>query len=275
MYICSLKNNLDMALLLHKTLAVHYVSIQSFCRRTRVVLLFIIVLLTACSDDKKPNQSYVAFSEKQITIPASSGELTVMVQWEATAWQIVMDTDNGIISGISQTTGGDKKDQTEYARVKFSYNANTTGDPRTQEVFLVNKTNGERAKLVIEQESIYAPVVATVIKSVKYLPIIGFGGMHSVKIWLAANNLITSAEIDKMYAGYIARNAKEIEIYRRDKNIKIPVGFDYEKLAGLTNELVEKLTRARPENMAALSKIPGMTPAGIMVVLQRLRNTSS
>ena len=82
-------------------------------------------------------------------------------------------------------------------------------------------------------------------------------------------------EIDKMYAGYIARNEREIEIYRRDKNIKIPSGFDYGNLPGLTNELVEKLTKARPENIAALSKIPGITPAGIMVVLRRLRNTVS
>ena len=206
-----------MALLLHKTLAVHYVSIQSLCRRTRVVLLFITVLLTACSDDKKPNQSYVAFSEKQVTIPASSGELTVMVQWEATAWEIVMDTDNGIISGISQTTGGDKKDQTEYARIKFGYNANTTGDPRTQEVFLVNKTSEERSKLVIEQESDYTPIIATVNKSVKYQPVVGFGGMYNVKIWLAANNMITNDEIDKMYdPNQLGYNILRLMIYPRE-----------------------------------------------------------
>ena len=90
----------------------------------------------------------------------------------------------------------------------------------------------------------------------------------------AAENREKSAEIDKMYAGYISRNAREIESYQRDKNIKIPNGFDY-NLPGLTNELVEKLARARPENIASLSKIPGMTPAGIMVVLRRLRNANS
>ncbi|MCL1785858.1 MAG: tRNA uridine-5-carboxymethylaminomethyl(34) synthesis enzyme MnmG [Alphaproteobacteria bacterium] len=82
-------------------------------------------------------------------------------------------------------------------------------------------------------------------------------------------------EIDKMYAGYIARNAREMENYAKDRNIKIPAGFDYENLPGLTNELVEKLSRTRPENMAALSKISGMTPAGIMVVLRKLRNPNS
>jgi tRNA uridine 5-carboxymethylaminomethyl modification enzyme len=76
---------------------------------------------------------------------------------------------------------------------------------------------------------------------------------------------------DKMYAGYIARNMREIERYKKDKNIKILADFDYAKLPGLTNELREKMARARPEDIAALSRIPGMTPAGIMVVLRRLR----
>lgn len=81
-----------------------------------------------------------------------------------------------------------------------------------------------------------------------------------------------AAENDKFYAGYIARNEREIAAYRRDADLKIPRDFDYKNLPGLTNELVEKLSATRPENIAALSRIPGMTPAGIMVVLRRLRN---
>lgn len=80
------------------------------------------------------------------------------------------------------------------------------------------------------------------------------------------------AENDKFYAGYIARNAREIDAYRRDAALKIPSDFVYAGLPGLTNELIEKLTAARPENIAALSRIPGMTPAGIMVVLRKIRN---
>lgn len=82
----------------------------------------------------------------------------------------------------------------------------------------------------------------------------------------------TIAENDKFYAGYIARNEREIAAYRRDSELKIPDGFVYTGLPGLTNELIEKLTAARPENIAALSRIPGMTPAGIMVVLRRIKN---
>ena len=77
---------------------------------------------------------------------------------------------------------------------------------------------------------------------------------------------------DKMYAGYIARNEREMAAYRRDAELKIPVNFEYAGLPGLTNELVEKLTAVRPENIADLSRIPGMTPAGIMVVLRRIKS---
>lgn len=79
------------------------------------------------------------------------------------------------------------------------------------------------------------------------------------------------AENDKFYAGYIQRNAREIAAYQRDAELKIPAHFDYKNLPGLTNELIEKLSAARPENIAALSRIPGMTPAGIMVVLRKIR----
>ena len=82
-----------------------------------------------------------------------------------------------------------------------------------------------------------------------------------------------SEEIDKLYAGYIARNAREMAAYNKDKNIKIPKNMDYGALPGLTLELREKLSLARPENIAALSKIPGMTPAGIMVVLRIIRKS--
>ena len=81
----------------------------------------------------------------------------------------------------------------------------------------------------------------------------------------------TAHENDKFYAGYIERNEREIANYKKDSELKIPTNFDYKDLSGLTNELVEKLTKTRPENIAALSRIPGMTPAGMMVVLRKIK----
>lgn len=78
-------------------------------------------------------------------------------------------------------------------------------------------------------------------------------------------------ENDKFYAGYISRNEREIANYKKDRELKIPSNFDYKSMPGLTNELIEKLTKYRPENIAALSRIPGITPAGIMVVLRKIK----
>lgn len=78
-------------------------------------------------------------------------------------------------------------------------------------------------------------------------------------------------ENDKFYAGYIARNEREIANYKKDIELKIPTDFDYKNLPGLTNELIEKMTKVRPENIAALSRIPGITPAGIMVVMRKIK----
>ncbi|MCQ2574506.1 MAG: tRNA uridine-5-carboxymethylaminomethyl(34) synthesis enzyme MnmG [Alphaproteobacteria bacterium] len=83
-----------------------------------------------------------------------------------------------------------------------------------------------------------------------------------------------AVENDKFYAGYIARNEREIATYKRDLELKIPANMNYKSLSGLTNELIEKLTKPRPENIAALSRIPGITPAGIMVVLHKIKSSN-
>ena len=82
------------------------------------------------------------------------------------------------------------------------------------------------------------------------------------------------AENDKFYAGYIARNEREIAAYKRDADLKIPSDFKYDNLPGLTNELIEKLNATRPENIADLSRISGMTPSGIMVVMRKIKGTN-
>jgi tRNA uridine 5-carboxymethylaminomethyl modification enzyme len=89
------------------------------------------------------------------------------------------------------------------------------------------------------------------------------------KIFNAKKDIID--ENDKFYAGYIARNEREIAAYKRDANMKIPTNFKYDNLPGLTNELIEKLNATRPENIADLSRISGMTPAGIMVVMRKIK----
>lgn len=78
-------------------------------------------------------------------------------------------------------------------------------------------------------------------------------------------------ERDALYANYIARQEREISAMKRDEGYVIPASFSYEGIEGLSKELQQKLTRARPETLAQAARIDGITPAALTLLLARLR----
>ena len=78
-------------------------------------------------------------------------------------------------------------------------------------------------------------------------------------------------EIQLKYQGYINRQELEIDHLKRQENTVLPGNFDYQLMQGLSNELKQKLIVARPENIGRASRIPGMTPAAISLLLVYLR----
>ena len=76
---------------------------------------------------------------------------------------------------------------------------------------------------------------------------------------------------DALYATYIARQEREIETLRKDDAVKIPADFDFGALSGLSNELKDKLLRAKPESLAQAARIEGMTPAALTLILASIR----
>ncbi|WP_170419743.1 tRNA uridine-5-carboxymethylaminomethyl(34) synthesis enzyme MnmG [Ruegeria arenilitoris] len=80
-------------------------------------------------------------------------------------------------------------------------------------------------------------------------------------------------ERDALYANYIARQQRDVEAMKRDETHAIPADFDYSSLTGLSNELKQKLSAARPENIAQASRVEGVTPAALTLVLARLRSS--
>mgnify|MGYP000734168396 CR=1 FL=1 len=70
-------------------------------------------------------------------------------------------------------------------------------------------------------------------------------------------------EIQIKYAGYIARQMDEIAKTQRHENTLLPIDMDFSKISGLSNEVVAKLTEARPETIGKASRISGITPAAI------------
>jgi len=78
-------------------------------------------------------------------------------------------------------------------------------------------------------------------------------------------------EIQTKYAGYIDRQLDEIAKKKRHEDTKIPTDFDYQQISGLSNEVVAKLKDARPETIGKASRISGITPAAISLLLVYLK----
>ncbi|MGV2139771.1 tRNA uridine-5-carboxymethylaminomethyl(34) synthesis enzyme MnmG [Agrobacterium sp. 16-2014-1-2a] len=82
-------------------------------------------------------------------------------------------------------------------------------------------------------------------------------------------------EIEASYAVYMQRQSADIVDIKRDEDRKIPNDFDFQSLSGLSNELKQKLEKARPENIAQAARVDGMTPAAISLLLALLRKGSA
>jgi len=78
-------------------------------------------------------------------------------------------------------------------------------------------------------------------------------------------------EISAKYAGYIDRQAEDIQRLRRQENTLIPEDFDYKQVRGLSNEVVQKLGEIRPISIAQASRIQGITPAAVSLLLIYLK----
>jgi len=78
-------------------------------------------------------------------------------------------------------------------------------------------------------------------------------------------------EIQIKYQGYIDRQEQDIQKLKRQEDTPLPDDFDYGQMQGLSNELKQKLLSVKPDNIARASRIPGMTPAAISLLLIYLK----
>ena len=78
-------------------------------------------------------------------------------------------------------------------------------------------------------------------------------------------------EIQARYQGYIERQSRDIERQRRQQSMPLPAGLDYSRVQGLSNEVREKLARVRPASIGQASRIAGVTPAAVSLLLIHLK----
>jgi tRNA uridine 5-carboxymethylaminomethyl modification enzyme len=104
-------------------------------------------------------------------------------------------------------------------------------------------------------------------------PNVEFEDLIALNENLSDVNELTRRQIerDALYANYIERQQKDVESLKKDEAQPIPVDFDYQSIDSLSNELKTKLDQARPGNLLQASRIDGMTPAALALLLARIK----
>jgi tRNA uridine 5-carboxymethylaminomethyl modification enzyme len=130
--------------------------------------------------------------------------------------------------------------------------------PNTQEAIALTQETGEDiSSTKTHLELLKRP-------SIKYnnLP------SHNKKL---TKNIIDEIEAEIKYAGYIKRQKIEITKLQKNENTKIPTTLNYDNVVGLSNEVRQKLISARPESLARASRLPGITPAAISLLMVHIK----
>lgn len=95
---------------------------------------------------------------------------------------------------------------------------------------------------------------------------------HQIEAWGKADPAeLQQLRREAQYAPYIERQQREVERIAREERTRIPEGFDYRGIAGLSSELQERLALAKPDTLAAATRLEGMTPAAAVLLLTKLR----
>jgi tRNA uridine 5-carboxymethylaminomethyl modification enzyme len=92
---------------------------------------------------------------------------------------------------------------------------------------------------------------------------------------VADETVAAQVEIQAKYAGYIDRQHAEVEKHRTHEELRLPDGIEYSQVRGLSNEVITKLNDHRPATLGQASRISGVTPAAISLLLVHLKSKSA
>ncbi len=89
-----------------------------------------------------------------------------------------------------------------------------------------------------------------------------------------AEQVVLTLEVNAKYAGYIDRQAREIEKHAKQETLRLPDDIDYQAVDGLSNEARQRLIAARPSTIGQASRLEGMTPSAVSLLLIHLKKRS-
>ena len=105
-------------------------------------------------------------------------------------------------------------------------------------------------------------------------PNINFGQIAELTGSEVSEQVCEQIEIAVKYEGYINRQHDDVAQMKRLEETKIPADFEYDGVSGLSREITQKLKTVRPETLAQASRIPGVTPAAVQLVMITIRKNN-
>jgi len=143
---------------------------------------------------------------------------------------------------------------------------------RLEEIFVVSESAPDKESSSRAQRAI------DVLKrpEVDYAKLVSLDAVGQARgAWLSDSRLVkqvsSQVEIQAKYSGYIARQQQEIARSRRSEQTLLPADLDYGLVAGLSNEVREKLDQVRPDTLGQAARISGVTPAAVSLLLIHLK----
>ena len=150
------------------------------------------------------------------------------------------------------------KDKRNTAQTELTRLEQEKISPSTEEANLLEKETGEKLSS------------SKTLKEILKRPKVLYGHLPG-KLDGIKRNAVDEIEASVKYAGYIERQRADIERLQKNENTKIPNTVDYENVIGLSNEVKQKLSEARPQSLARASRLPGVTPAAISLLMVHLK----
>ena len=129
---------------------------------------------------------------------------------------------------------------------------------------------------VISKAGLPAPRDGSARSASDLLALEGIGIKDLLKIWPKLAEIPTSIhlqlEADCLYSGYLGRQQSDIDALRRDESVAIPNHVIFDLIGGLSSESKDILNRFRPETIGQANRLPGLTPAAVMAVLNYIKH---
>ena len=134
------------------------------------------------------------------------------------------------------------------------------------------KPSAQVQQLLAEKKS--APLEATVpLAQLLKRPELSYGDLERLedRVSQLSERVTRQVEIQCKYQGYIQRQEGEVKKFKNLEKMHIPPGFDYQEIPGLSNEVRQKLREVQPASLGQASRISGVTPAALSVIMVYLK----